>query len=113
MKDVNLNELTTSKLIELIAAVAFRIMGFSYVLKAFHGLVSGALAIYSLSQFQMIVSTHSPSENHSLLAMYASALEQFAIDVLIAIIFFRFTVPLARLASHGLSQALELKPQEQ
>ncbi|MCE0522635.1 MAG: hypothetical protein LV480_06965 [Methylacidiphilales bacterium] len=102
MKDMNRDEL-----MELIATVSFRVMAFTYALSACKNVVSCILAAGTLSQLFGFI--HSPLDDHYILTMYASGIEQVAIDLVTAIVLFRFAVPLARLITRGLSHVLEPK----
>ncbi len=103
-----LKDMNQTELIELVAAVSLRVIGFTYTITALRGAIAGLLMSYSISQIP--VTAHSTYTGH--LALYASIGEQIVVDTGIALVCFLIKVPLARLITYGLTQVLASKPTE-
>jgi hypothetical protein len=98
MKDMNRDEL-----IEVIAAVSFRVTGLVYAFAAFYDLFH---LLSDRTYFESEGRTPSPYDLHILQLYTMDALYH----ALLATLMFILTVPLARLVCRGLSLALDLKP---
>jgi len=106
MKDMNRDEL-----IELVAAVSFRVLAFTYAFSAIESVVFMSLEhCIQLYTEQSSNSHYAANYNLQLLSVYGVWLLQFLCSIAIAVILFRGAVPLARLVCRGLSLALEPLP---
>jgi len=104
MKDMDRTEV-----IELVAAVSFRVLAFTYALYALQNFVTSTWSYYMSSYlFQQL--SNSQLVNHYPFAFCIGQFLDFLLEMAKSIIFFLLAVPLARLVTRGLSQALELKP---
>lgn len=101
MKDMNLNELTTSKLMEVIAAVLFRVTGFFYCIQTF----------YYIYHFELYMGS---SESKGTFSFGSHTSQGYLMDilfhVLMAGVMLLLSAPLAKLVCRGLSQTLAPKP---
>jgi hypothetical protein len=105
-----LKEMTRDEVIEVIAAVFFRVMAFTYALSALEMLMIGVVNYYIYSYAMQPSNSH--SANPYQFAGLTMGFVNFFLETAKSIIFFLLAVPLARLISRGLSHALELKPSE-
>ena len=100
MKDMNLNELTKNDLMELMAAVSFRVAGFFY----------GVQTFYYIYHFNLYIGS---SENKGTFSFNSHTSQSYFMDILFHTlmtgVMFLLSVPLAKLVCRGLSEALELK----
>jgi hypothetical protein len=102
-----MNGMTKSELIEVVAAVSFRVLGLTYAIGVLQGIVSGLASSY-LNTFYL--GNHSQLPNDYYFTTCATIVLNTVPDMVLAIVFYRFAVSLARLVTRGLLTALELKP---
>ncbi len=96
MKDMHVNELLTRRLIELLATVSFRIIGFQFVLLTFHYLCLLELDRSYLANSDLPTSY----QKHSIQAYVT----EITFHALTAVIMFVLSGPLARLICRGMFQ---------
>jgi hypothetical protein len=96
MKDMNLNELSTSRLIELLATVSFRIMAFQFALLTFF-----YLFLFVLDRNYLVNSNLAASYRNHAIQVY---LMEITFRTVTAVVLFVLSGPLARLICRGLFQ---------